>query len=156
MGNVLRRVLLTGIAAGAAAVVVGTAAVSHAGATANDRQFVLFETTTDRATVDVDGSGTSTPGDEFMFHSVLATPGGTDVGSVDGHCTVLMGGQNLCHSVVTLRRGTLSTTFVAAAGAAALDISIDGGTGGLDRARGQITAVRATQTAFREVFDIDR
>jgi hypothetical protein len=45
---------------------------------------------------------------------------------------------------------------VAAAGAATLGISIDGGTGGLDRARGQITAVRATQTAFREVFDIDR
>jgi hypothetical protein len=104
----------------------------------------------------VDGSGTSTPGDEFLFRSVLTTPGGADAGSVDGHCTVLMAGQSLCHSVATLRRGTLSTTFVAAAGAATLHISIDGGTGGLDRARGQITAVRATQTAFREVFDIDR
>ncbi len=156
MGKVWRRVLLTGIAAGAAAIIVGTAAVSHAGARANDRAFVLYETTTDRATVDVDGSGTSTPGDEFMFHSVLTTPGGADAGSVDGHCTVLMGGRNLCHSVATLRHGTLSTTFLAAAGAATLNISIDGGTGGLDRARGQITAVRATQTAFREVFDIDR
>jgi hypothetical protein len=156
MGKVWQRVLLTGIAAGAAVMVAGTPSLSHAGATANDRRFVLFETTTDRATVDVDGSGTSTPGDEFMFHSVLATPGGTAVGSVDGHCTVLMGGRNLCHSVATLRRGTLSTTFVAAAGSATLHISIDGGTGALDRARGQITAVRATQTAFREVFDIDR
>jgi hypothetical protein len=156
MGMVWRRVLLTGVAVGALATIAGAASVSHAGATATDRQFVLFETTTDRATVDVDGSGTSTPGDEFLFHSALTTPGGTEVGSVDGHCTVLMGGRNLCHSVVTLRRGTLSTTFVAGAGSATLNISIDGGTGGLDRARGQITAVRATQTAFREVFDIDR
>jgi hypothetical protein len=156
MSKAWRRVLLTGVAAGAAAMVVGTAAVSHAGARTNDREFVLFETTTDRATVDVDGSGTPTPGDEFMFHSVLTTPSGADAGTVDGHCTVLMAGQSLCHSVATLHRGTLSTTFVAAAGAATLHISIDGGTGGLDRARGQITAVRATQTAFREVFDIDR
>ena len=45
-----------------------------------DRQFVLIETTTDPATVDVDRSGTSTPGDAFLFHSVLTTTGGVRSG----------------------------------------------------------------------------
>lgn len=145
-------------AAGVAAIMVaaGGAAVAQADRGAVRGEFVLTETTTARASVDVDGSGTSTPGDAFIFHSVLTNGSGTAVGSVDGHCVVLLGGRSLCHSVVTLARGTLSTTFVAAAGSATLHISIDGGTGRLDRARGQITATRATSTAFREVFDIDR
>jgi len=152
----IRRRLLG--AAGAAVIVAAAAgaAVAQAGGGAARGEFVLTETTTQRASVDVDGSGTSTPGDAFIFHSVLTNGSGAAVGSVDGHCVVLLGGRNLCHSVVALARGTLSTTFVAAAGSATLDISIDGGTGRLDRARGQITATRATSTAFREVFDIDR
>jgi hypothetical protein len=145
-------------AAGVAAVMAaaGGAAVAHADRGPARGQFVLTETTTARASVDVDGSGTSTPGDAFIFHSVLTNGAGTPVGSVDGHCVVLLGGRTLCHSVATLARGTLSTTFVAAAGSATLQISIDGGTGRFDRSRGQITATRATSTAFREVFDIDR
>lgn len=152
----IRRRLLG--AAGVAVIVAAAAgaAAAHAGGEAARGEFVLTETTTQRASVDVDGSGTSTPGDAFIFHSVLTNGSGAAVGSVDGHCVVLLGGRNLCHSVVALARGTLSTTFVAAAGSATLNISIDGGTGRLDRARGQITATRATSTAFREVFDIDR
>jgi len=144
--------------AGVAAVIVTTvgAAVAQGDRSAARGEFVLTETTTARASVDVDRSGTSTPGDAFIFHSVLTNASGTAVGSVDGHCVVLIGARNLCHSVVALSRGTLSTTFVATAGSATLNISIDGGTGRLDRARGQITATRATSTAFREVFDIDR
>jgi hypothetical protein len=149
-----RRVLA---AAGIAAVVAaGGASIARAGGPPAHGEFVLTETTTARASVDVDGSGTSTPGDAFIFHSVLTNGSGTAVGSVDGHCVVLLNERNLCHSVVALAAGTLSTTFVAAAGSATLHISIDGGTGRYDRARGQITATRATQTAFREVFDIDR
>ena len=151
-----RRTLITGLVAGIAAIAVGGASLADAGSTAAGGRFVLIETTTDRATVDVDRSGTSTPGDEFIFHSVLTNAAGTQVGSVNGHCTVLPGARNLCHSVVALARGTLSTTFVAAAGSAQLAISIDGGTGRLGRSRGQITATRASQTAVREVFDIDR
>jgi hypothetical protein len=150
-----RRRLLA--AAGIAAVVAaGGASMARAGGTPVHGNFVLTETTTARASVDVDRSGTSSPGDAFIFHSVLTNAAGTAVGSVDGHCVVLLGGRNLCHSVVALERGTLSTTFVAAAGSATLAISIDGGTGRYDRARGQITATRATSTAFREEFDIDR
>jgi hypothetical protein len=150
-----RRRLLA--AAGIAAVVAaGGASIARAGGTPAHGEFVLTETTTARASVDVDRSGTSSPGDAFIFHSVLTNAAGTTVGSVDGHCVVLLGGRNLCHSVVALERGTLSTTFVAAGGSATLAISIDGGTGRYDRARGQITATRATSTAFREEFDIDR
>jgi hypothetical protein len=150
-----RRLLVVAVLAAVAALAAGVAQ-SRAGTAVRDRQFVLVETTTDRATVDVDRSGTSTPGDAFLFHSVLTTPGGTAVGTVDGHCIVLMGARNLCHSVVSLPRGTLATTFVAPAGAATLEITIDGGTRRFDRARGQILATRATSTAFREVFDVDR
>jgi hypothetical protein len=152
-GTRRRLVAATGIAV---AVAAGGASIAHAGGAAAHREFVLTETTTARASVDVDRSGTSSPGDAFIFHSVLTNGSGTAVGSVDGHCVVLIGGRTLCHSVVALASGTLSTTFVAAAGSATLHISIDGGTGRLDRARGQITATRATSTAFREVFDIDR
>jgi hypothetical protein len=142
-------------ATAALAVAVGGASIAQAGESHRHGEFVLTETTTARASVDVDRSGTSTPGDAFIFHSVLTNAAGSAVGTVDGHCVVLLGGRTLCHSVVALERGTLSTTFVAAAGSATLAISIDGGTGRYDRARGQIRATRATQTAFREVFDID-
>jgi hypothetical protein len=145
--------MLIGIAA---AVAAGGASIARAGGPPAHGEFVLTETTTARASVDVDRSGSSSPGDAFIFHSVLTNGSGTTVGSVNGHCVVLLGGRNLCHSVVELAHGTLSTTFVATAGSAALHISIDGGTGRLDRAHGQITATRATATAFREVFDIDR
>ena len=57
---------------------------------------------------------------------MLTDGAGPTVGSVDGHCVVLLGARNLCHSVVSLARGTLSTTFVAAGGSATLAISIDG------------------------------
>lgn len=150
-----RRRLLAAAAITAALAAAGGASIAHADGAAGG-EFVLTETTTNRASVDVDRSGTSTPGDAFIFHSVLTDGTGTRVGTVDGHCVVLLGGRNLCHSVVTLARGTLSTTFVAAAGSATLAISIDGGTGRFDRARGQIQAARASQTAFREEFDIDR
>jgi hypothetical protein len=157
MGNLsFRRRLLGAVGMAAVTVAAGGAAVAHADRGAARGEFVLTETTTARASVDVDGSGTSTPGDAFIFHSVLTNGAGTAVGTVDGHCVVLLGARNLCHSVVSLPHGTLSTTFVAAAGSATLAISIDGGTGRLDRVHGQITATRATQTAFREVFDIDR
>ena len=106
--------------------------------------------------MDVDRSGGPSPGDAFIFHSVLTDAAGTTVGNVDGHCITLLGGRVLCHSVVALARGTLSTTFEAAGGSATLAISIDGGTGRYDRAGGQISATRATSTAFTEVFDIDR
>ena len=150
-----RRGLLA--AAGVAvAVAAGGASIARAGGPPAHGEFVLTETTTARASVDVDRSGTSSPGDAFIFHSVLTNGSGATVGTVDGHCVVLLGGRNLCHSVVSLEHGTLSTTFVASAGSATLAISIDGGTGRYDRARGQITATRATQTAFREEFDIDR
>ena len=139
-----------------AALAAAGAGIARADGAPRRGEFVLTETTTNRASVDVDTSGTSTPGDAFLFHSVLTDAAGARVGTVDGHCVVLLGGRNLCHSVVALARGTLSTTFVAAAGAATLAISIDGGTGAFDRARGQIRATRASQTAFREEFDIDR
>jgi len=151
-----RRRLLAAAAITAALAAAGGASIAHADGAAARGEFVLTETTTNRASVDVDRSGTSTPGDAFIFHSVLTDAAGTRVGTVDGHCVVLLGGRNLCHSVVALGRGTLSTTFVAAAGSATLAISIDGGTGRFDRARGQIRATRASQTAFREEFDIDR
>lgn len=154
MGTRRRAIAVATLAA--IAVAAGGASIAHAGGSATRGEFVLTETTTNRASVDVDGSGTSTPGDEFIFHSVLTNAAGTAVGEVNGHCTALLGGRSLCHSVVSLAHGTLSTTFVAAAGSATLAISIDGGTRRYDRARGQITATRATQTAFREVFDIDR
>ena len=79
--------------------------------------------------MDVDRSGGPSPGDAFIFHSVLTNTAGTTVGHVDGHCITLLGGRVLCHSVVSLARGTLSTTFEAAGGSATLAISIDGGTG---------------------------
>jgi hypothetical protein len=149
-----RRLLAaTGIAI---AVAAGGASIARAGGAAAHGEFVLTETTTARASVDVDRSGTSSPGDAFIFHSVLTDGAGATVGHVDGHCVVLLGARNLCHSVVSLARGTLSTTFVATGGSATLAISIDGGTGRYDRARGQISATRATSTAFREEFDIDR
>lgn len=151
-----RRAIAVSIVAAIAAIAGGGASIAQAGGSTARGEFVLTETTTARAVVDVDGSGTSTPGDEFVFHSVLTNAAGATAGGVNGHCTALLGGRSLCHSVVSLTRGTLSTTFVAAAGSATLAISIDGGTGAYDRARGQITATRATQTAFREVFDIDR
>ncbi len=154
MGAKQRAAVVT-ILAAIAATVVGGASIAHAGGSRAHGEFVLTETTTGRASVDVDRSGGSSPGDEFMFHSVLANATGTAVGSVDGHCTTLLGGRVLCHSVVSLAHGTLSTTFVANAGSVTLAISIDGGTGRYDRARGQITATRATPTAFREEFDID-
>jgi hypothetical protein len=138
------------------AAAAGGAAVAHADRGTARGEFVLTETTTARASVDVDRSGPSTQGDAFLFHSVLTNEAGARVGSVNGHCVVLLGGRSLCHSVATLARGTLSTTFVAAAGSATLHISIDGGTGRFDRSRGQISATRATSTAFSEVFDIDR
>jgi hypothetical protein len=151
-----RRRLLAAAGIAAAVVVAGGTSIANAGGGSARGEFVLTETTTARASVDVDRSGTSSPGDAFIFHSVLTNGAGATVGSVDGHCVVLLGGRNLCHSVVSLARGTLSTTFVASAGSATLAISIDGGTGRYDRARGQISATRATQTAFREEFDIDR
>jgi hypothetical protein len=151
-----RRRLLAAAGITAALAAGGGAAIAHADKAAAHGEFVLTETTTNRASVDVDRSGTPTPGDAFIFHSVLTDGAGARVGTVDGHCVALLGGRNLCHSVVALARGTLSTTFVAAAGSATLAISIDGGTGHFDRARGQITATRASQTAFREEFDIDR
>lgn len=152
-----RRAIVVTILAAIAATVAGGASIAHAGGSGRPHgEFVLTETTTGRASVDVDRSGGSSPGDEFIFHSVLTNAAATAVGSVDGHCTTLLDGRVLCHSVVSLARGTLSTTFVAAGGSATLAISIDGGTGRYDRARGQITATRATSTAFREVFDIDR
>ena len=152
-----RRAIVVTILAAVAATVAGGASIAHAGSTGRAHgEFVLTETTTQRASVDVDGSGGPSPGDAFMFRSVLSNPAGTAVGSVDGHCTTLLGGRVLCHSVVSLAHGTLSTTFVAAAGSATLAISIDGGTGLYDRARGQISATRATSVAFRETFDIDR
>ena len=158
MGNLgsRRRVLAAAGIAAAMAIVGGAAGIAHADGGSARGAFVLTETTTDRASVDVDGSGTATPGDAFIFHSVLTDAAGSRVGTVDGHCVALLGGRNLCHSVVALAHGTLSTTFVAAAGSATLAISIDGGTGRFDRARGQIRATRASQTAFREEFDIDR
>ena len=140
----------------AVAVAAGGTSIARAGGPPAHAEFVLTETTTGRASVDVDGSGTSSPGDAFIFHSMLMNGSGATVGTVNGHCVVLLGGRNLCHSVVSLARGALSTTFVASAGSATLAISIDGGTGRYDRTRGQITATRATQTAFREEFDIDR
>ncbi len=152
-GTRRRLLAATGIAVVVAA---GGASIARAGGAAAHRELVLTETTTDRASVDVDRSGTSTPGDAFIFHSVLTDGAGATVGSVDGHCVVLLGARNLCHSVVSLSRGTLSTTFVADGGSATLAISIDGGTGRYDRARGQITATRATSTAFTEELDIDR
>jgi len=151
-----RRAIVVTILAAIAATVAGGASIAQAGGSRADGEFVLTETTTGRASVDVDRSGGPSPGDEFIFHSVLTNAAGTAVGSVDGHCTTLLGSRVLCHSVVSLARGTLSTTFEAAGGSATLAISIDGGTGRYDRARGQITATRATSTAFREVFDIDR
>ena len=150
-----RRALHMGLVAGIAAIVAGGASLAGAHGSPAGSRFVLLETTTDRAIVDVDQSGTPTPGDAFIFHSVLTNAAGTQVGTVNGHCVTLLGSRNLCHSVVSLARGRLSTTFVAAAGSARLAISIDGGTGAFDRAGGQIIATRATQTAFREVFDID-
>jgi hypothetical protein len=158
MGNLgtRRRVLVAAGITAAMAIVGGAAGIAHADGGSGRGEFVLTETTTNRAGVDVDGSGTPTPGDAFIFHSVLTDAGGTRVGTVDGHCVALLGGRNLCHSVVALARGTLSTTFVAAADSATLAISIDGGTGRFDRARGQIRATRASQAAFREEFDIDR
>lgn len=155
MGTRRRAIVLT-ILAAIAATVAGGASIAHAGGARAHGEFVLTETTTGRASVDVDRSGGPSPGDEFIFHSVLTNAAATAVGSVDGHCTTLLGGRVLCHSVVSLARGTLSTTFEAAGGSATLAISIDGGTGRYDRARGQISATRATSTAFREVFDIDR
>jgi hypothetical protein len=155
MGTKRRAVVLT-ILAAIAATVAGGASIAQAGGARPHGEFVLTETTTGRASVDVDRSGGPSPGDAFIFHSVLTNAVGTAVGSVDGHCTTLLGGRVLCHSVVSLAHGTLSTTFAAAGGSATLAISIDGGTGRFDRARGQISATRATSTAFREVFDIDR
>lgn len=61
----------------------------------------------------------------------------------------------MCHAVVTLQAGTLSTTFVAAVGSPELHITIDGGTGAFDAARGQITAKAVGATTFSEVIDID-
>jgi hypothetical protein len=150
-----RRLVCGAVAAAIAATAIG-ASIAQADGPRRHGEFVLIETSTARASVDVDGSGTSSPGDAFIFHSVLTTAAGATVGSVDGHCVVLLGGRVLCHSVVSLAHGTLSTTFAAAGGSATLAISIDGGTGTYDRARGQITATRASQTAFREEFDIDR
>jgi hypothetical protein len=151
-----RRAIAVSIVAAIAATAGGGASIAQAGDSSAQGRLVLTETTTGRASVDVDGSGTATPGDEFIFHSVLTNASGATVGAVNGHCTALLGGRNLCHSVVSLAHGTLSTTFVAAGGAATLVISIDGGTGRYDRARGQISATRATSVAFREEFDIDR
>lgn len=157
MGNLgTRRRRLAALGIVAAAVAAGGAGIAHASGGSAHGEFVLIETTTSRASVDVDGSGTATPGDAFIFHSVLTDPDGTRAGAVDGHCVALLGGRNLCHSVVALAGGRLSTTFVATAGSATLAISIDGGTGRFDRAHGQIRATRASQTAFREEFDIDR
>ena len=59
------------IVAAIAATVAGGASIAHAGGSAARGEFILTETTTARASVDVDGSGTPTPGDEFIFHSVL-------------------------------------------------------------------------------------
>jgi hypothetical protein len=150
-----RRLAFGAVVAAIAATAIG-ASMAQADGPRRPGEFVLTETTTARASVDVDRSGTSSPGDAFLFHSVLTNSAGATVGSVNGHCVTLMGGRVLCHSVVSLAHGTLSTTFVAAGGSATLRISIDGGTGRYDRARGQITATRASQTAFREEFDIDR
>ena len=151
-----RRRSLAATAVAAVVVAAAGASIAHAGGSGARGEFVLTETTTNRASVDVDGSGTPTPGDAFIFHSVLTNASGAQVGTVNGHCVTLLGSRVLCHSVVALAHGTLSTTFVAAGGSAALAISIDGGTGRYDRARGHITATRASQTAFREEFDIDR
>jgi hypothetical protein len=145
-----RRAVWVGLA------LVVVAAVGGASAAAgSEHGFRLIETTTHRATVDVDRSGSSTPGDEFIFHSTLANGAGTIVGSVDGHCTQLLSATTMCHAVMTLRAGTLSTTFVAAVGSPTLHIAIDGGTGAFDRAHGQITATAVSATAFSEVIDID-
>ena len=151
-----RRALAVSIVGAIVGIAGGGASIAHAGGSAARGELILTETTTARASVDVDGSGTPTPGDEFIFHSVLTDASGDTVGGVNGHCTAMLGGRNLCSSVVSLEHGTLSTTFVAAAGAPTLAISIDGGTGRYDRARGQISAVRATSVAFLETFDIDR
>lgn len=139
-----------GVALAVVAVLVGAST-----AAGGEDGFRLIETTTNRATVDVDRSGSSTPGDEFIFHSTLANGVGTIVGTVDGHCTQLLSATTMCHAVVTLRAGTLSTTFVAAVGAPELHITIDGGTGAFDTAHGQITAKAISATAFSEVIDID-
>src|SRR6476659_9676103 len=142
-----RRAIVVAIMAAIAATVAGGASIAHAGGARAHGEFVLTETTTARASVDVDRSGPSSPGDAFIFHSVLTDAAGATVGRVDGHCVVLLGARNLCHSVVSRARGTLSTTVVAASGSATLAISIDGGTGRYDRVRGQISATRATSTA---------
>lgn len=145
------------LAAGVATMALAAGRATHARAVVGPEglRLVLVETTTDRAVVDVDGSGGSSAGDEFIFHAVLTRLGGKTVGGVDGHCTTLLESRVLCHAVYRLRGGTLSTTFAAQAGDATLHISIDGGTGPFDEARGQIVATRASQTAFREVVDID-
>src|SRR3954467_6026383 len=108
-----RRAIVVAILAAIAATVAGGASIAHAGGARSHGEFVLTETTTGRASFDVDRSGGSSPGDAFIFHSVLTDAAATAVGTVDGHCTTLLDGRGLCPSALHPSHRTPSTPFPA-------------------------------------------
>src|SRR6476661_3417226 len=140
--SVIRRVLATALVAAVVAVIVGGVSLARAGG-GGARDFVLQEKQTSSTFVPVNPKAAA--GNEFMFHSKLSKAG-VQVGTLDVLCVALGGNQAQCSGTVRLSGGTLAiSALVPLSGHQNPLVSIVGGTGRFDRARGQVRTVQHTQ-----------
>lgn len=161
----LRKFLPLAIAAGVAALVVGSVSLASGSSSArvqtakDSPDLVFLDITVHTATVDVDNSHSFTPGDEFIFNSVLKNPDGTKtLGTVQGYCvaTDLSQSPNTAHCVTTatFAGGTIEGDGLSSQ-QGSFKLAVTGGTGQFDQARGEITIQPLSADRSIDTLDID-
>ncbi|HEU0194564.1 MAG TPA: hypothetical protein VGF59_05745 [Bryobacteraceae bacterium] len=149
----LRRPALTSLAVAAVAMAIGGISLAHAGGhSAGQHRITLKEVQTGQAFVDISHTKNGKPGDGFIFHSRLFNRGGTQVGTLDVQCTLMLSHHAQCLGTVTLPGGTLSVTALSPTGNAPTHIAINGGTGRYAKVRGQGVSFSTGQNTSRDVL----
>jgi hypothetical protein len=157
LNGTVRRVLMTAVVGGCAAAVIGGVSLAHAGGSSSDRTLRLTEIQTAGKFVSISHIQRGAPGDEFMFHSKLMNNAGDRVGSLDVFCVLVMGGKLQCQGTFRLPGGTISGSALSGQSNLVTHISITGGTGRYDHARGQVTTTSEGQNSdvSKDVIDLD-